>query len=110
MEEAKGKKSYLRKILARVRVSQARVTQALTTCHPERRAHPSNMVSPGPRGPSRTISPLTHDPETPLVLHDNYTDKEAGVEEINQWHHMDFLGVELLNSCNTRLHSHLGSP
>ena len=30
------------------------------------------------------MSPLTHDPETPLVLHDNYTDKEAGVEEINQ--------------------------
>lgn len=55
------------------------------------------------------MSPLTHDLETPLVLHDNYTDKEAGVEEINQWHHMDFLGMGLLNSCNTRLHSHLES-
>lgn len=109
LEEAKGKKSYLRKTLARARVGQAPVTQALPTCHPERRAHPSNMVSPGPGGPSRTMSPLTHDPETPLVLHDNYTDKEAGVEEINQWHHTDFLGMELLNSCNTRLHSHLES-
>lgn len=74
------------------------MTQALPTCHPRGGHTPVTWYPLGLEahpGPCRLLPTL--DLETPLVLHDNYTDKEAGVEEINQWHHMDFLGMGLWN-------------
>lgn len=62
-----------------------------------------------PRGP-RCHPATTHKlpGDTSGAGHDNYIDKEAGGEAINQWHCADFLSINLSNYCTSLALSFVG--